>query len=149
VYSTTSLVLGVVTNVSSSPSQHTGRSSSIPVRIVVLVLVSTRQNIGITGIQNRQNGAIEEFPTSRPQGRVITGVVMHLGTIRCNQNHLGLLTTQGFEGFFVPQLDFATLHDELETTVHGVLLLFLCVCVCVCVCVLIEGGPSEIYEYGV
>eukprot|EP00977_Amphora_coffeiformis_P012253 scaffold3028_cov174-Amphora_coffeaeformis.AAC.25 len=100
------------------------------------------QDIGITGINNGQDGTVEEFTASRSQGRVVSRVVMHLGlgqhghvfnfrlaqmrAVAADEDHLGLVAAQRTTARLVAETDLAGTHDQLQTAVHRVLLLLLC-----------------------
>lgn len=105
------------------------------------IFLGAGENVGISRVQNANDGAVEELAAGRPQGRVVSGVVMDLRlgqhghvldlalpqmrAIGRDEDHLGLALPQGLDGGLVAKDGLARLHDQLETTVHVVLRLFL------------------------
>ena len=73
-----------------------------------LLLAARIKNIRITRVHDGENGAVEELTAGSSKSGVITSVVMHL--------RLGKLVAQN---------ELTGLHDQLQATVHGVLLFFL------------------------
>ena len=102
-----------------------------------LLFVSASQDIGVTSVNDAENGAVEEFTTSCSQGSVVASVVMDLGlgkhrhvfdfrlsqvgAVRGNKDHLSLTPAKSLQGMLVAQDGLARFHHQLKATVHGVL----------------------------
>ena len=106
-----------------------------------LLLAARIKNIRITRVHDGENGAVEELTAGSSKSGVITSVVMHLrlgkhgvvfdfrlAKVRAvggDQDFLGLILSQSLDGGLVAQNELTGLHDQLQATVHGVLLFFL------------------------
>ena len=58
-------------------------------------------------------------------GHVFNFGLTQVGTVAANKDHFGLVVTQQTATRLVAETDLAGTHDQLEATVHGVLLLLL------------------------
>ena len=115
--------------------------SRTPDYINLLFLVGGRQDIGVSSIGNAHNRAVEELSAGSSHSRVVTGIVVDLGlgqhghvfnlglskvrAVGGDEDHLGLALSKSLHGVLVTQNGLTRLHDQLETTVHRVLGLFL------------------------
>lgn len=106
-----------------------------------LLFVSGAQDIRVSSIGNGKDGTVEELSASSSQGRVVSRVMVYLrfgqhghvfnfrlaqvGAVAADEDHLGLVAAQQTAALLVAETDLTGTHNQFETTVHGVLLLFL------------------------
>lgn len=114
-----------------------------PRRRVALLFLDFRitENVRVTRVRDRDDGAVEEFTASSSQSSVISSVVVHLclgkhgqvfnfrlsqvRAVAANENQPGLAVTKHFASRLVAKRNLSGSHDQLQATVHRVLLLFL------------------------
>ncbi|KAL7502367.1 hypothetical protein ACHAXN_000337, partial [Cyclotella atomus] len=104
-------------------------------------LLLAAQNIRVASIQHTNNRGVEKLTASSTQLGVISTVMVHtrLGkhrqilylrlakrrTVGCDQDKLSLSGTKRLECRFVAEGCLSGFHDELDTRVHGLDVLFL------------------------
>jgi len=102
--------------------------------VIHLLLVACGQDIRVTTIKDRQDGAVVELSTGGSEGRVVSSVVEDLclgkhgkvldfrlskmRTVRGDEDQLGLTLAKLLDGVLVSQNGFTGLHDQLKPTVH-------------------------------
>lgn len=109
----------------------------------ILHLLLAGKNVGITGIDDGKDGAVEELTAGSSKIGVVAAVMVDLGlgkhgkvldlglakgrAVGGDEDHLGLALAEGLGRGLVSEDGLAGLHDQLEARIHvfDILLLYL------------------------
>jgi len=108
----------------------------------LLYLLLAGKDVGVTGIDDGEDGAVVELTAGGTKVGVVTRVVVdgglgkhgkvldlglaERGAVRGDEDHLGPALAEGLGGGLVAEDGLAGLHDQLEAGVHVLHVLLLC-----------------------
>ena len=109
---------------------------------LLFLFLRAGKDVGVTAIDDGEDGAVEELTAGGTKVGVVTRVVVDgglgkhgkvldlglakRGAVGGNEDHLGLALAEGLGGGLVAEDGLAGLHDQLKAGVHVLHVLLLC-----------------------